>query len=1027
MRPRLHVIALSHLDTQWRWTVRETARRYLPDTVRANEDRFRRFPSYLLSFEGAIRYRLLADCHPDLFAQVRQRVGEGRWFPAGAAWEAFDANLPAPESILRQVLTGTRWFEQRLGTSGRDLFLPDCFGFGWALPTLAAHAGLIGFSTQKLRRGALMRSAFGVPFPLGRWIGPDGSELLAMLDPGEYGAQASHDLATDAAWIARFRELEDDGHPPVLATYQGLGDRGGALPASALAWLERSVASNGPIEVAISPSERVFAELSPGDRERLPVYRGELLLTLHAPGCYTSRGELKAWHRQAERLADVAERAAALAHLRGARPYPGDRLRECWHRILAHQMHDDLTGTSVPAAYRHTAAELALALNELARIAADSVGALGGSRKTGTGSEALLVFNSLPYPREELVPIAWPGNEDAPPRVVDAEGARVPGQWRRSGSGWRGWVLARVPALDIALLRVQGGSGERDEIEREATAPPRSAANGRYRLELDASGDLAALFDQRLDRELLGGPAGLEILANRSTYFPAWEIHYADIARAPRTRVSSVESVRWLEHGPLRAALEVVRTAEGSRFRQVVALASGGGADWVEIEQEIDWRSDAALLKAAFRVPWESPDALYDLGVGAIARPVSSPRLYEVPAQQWAALLDAGGAGLGVLSESKQGWDHPAPDQLRLTLLHTPQVGRRLRYQHRQDFGRHRVRYALAGVAGPSPSADLARLAERFRLPLLPFWAGERGDVRSSHRGALALGSADFELMALKRAEEGDRLVVRLRETAGRSSTARLDLAPGLTLQRRLDGLERPLERDGAAPLEVPGFGLATFEIVAEDEAPACRRTPAVALPHDLRGVTDPGEKGPGFDGRGRAFARQLLPSVLEVEGLTFELPEGARQAANATRCRGQWLEIPAGAASLVLLGASTGGAMGAEFRVGERAVWRRIEDWSKPLGRFQEPYRWPWGYALRAVRSGWLETAPLLFAAAHRHDRRGRVDPCRSAQLFGIELPLEGRATRVQLPRAPRLRLLAATLSAEPWPNARPAVPLFV
>jgi len=1025
-------VALSHLDTQWRWTVRDTARSFLPETVLANERRFARFPGYVLSFEGAFRYRLLADCHPALFAIVRRRVAEGRWFPAGAAWEAFDVNLPSPESILRQILYGRRWFESELGASGRDLFLPDCFGFGWALPTLAVHAGIVGFSTQKLRRGALMRSAHGVPFPFGRWVGPDGSELLAVLDPGEYGAQASSDLAHDPEWQQRFAALAAAGRPALLETYQGLGDRGGALPEATLAWLERALRSDGPLDVRVAPSERIFLDLQPEERARLPEYRGELLLSVHATGCYSSRAQLKRWHRSAERLADLAERAASLARATGRRAYPENRLREAWLRVLAHQMHDDLTGTSIPAAYRHSAQDLALALNELAGIAADSIGSLAGALDTRTEGEPLLVFNPLPYPREELVAVAVAEPVDRPPRVLGPDGREATAQWRRTRDGWEGWILARVPALGIAVYEARLGEGSTAPASSELIAEEHSLANSRYRVALDASGDVAGLHDLRLARELLAGPAGLEILANRSTHFPAWEMQYDDLCRAPRTRVGELERIALTESGPLRISFEVVRRAEGSQFRQLVSLAAGASGDWLEIAQEIDWRSDAALLKAGFRVPWRSPEALYDLGVGAIGRPVNSARLYEVPAQQWAALLDANGQGLGILSQAAQGWDHPAEDRLRLTLLHTPAIGRRLRYQHRQDFARHRFRYALAGVVGPSAPGELARLSERFRLPLTACWATRAAGPLGRSHSLLDAADPGIELMALKGEEAGAGLVARFRETSGRGAALRLRVAATeLHSLRPLDGREQPLGPGRPLGPEVvehslPPFGLATFGVELLPEAPPADSTPLAALPHDLRGITDPGERGGGFDRRGHAFARQLLPRELQVDGLRFELAgDSPAGAPNVTRCRGQRLAVPAGFATLVLLGAAAGGALEVEFRVAGRSIRHCVQDWSLPLGRFDEPRRWPWGYALRKVRPGHLIAAPVLYSSPHRH-RQGRVDPCRPATLFAIALPLDGGEAICELPEAPRLRLVAATLAPRPWPAARPAHPLF-
>ena len=149
--------------------------------------RSRSYPAYRVNFDGAFRYRLLAEHHPDDFAELRRWVDAGRWQVAGATWDAMDVNLPSPESLVRHVLYGRRWFRQHLGRDPRDLFLPDCFGFGAQVPVVAAHCGLVGFATSKLRRFDDVRAAFGVPFPLGWWEGVDGSRLLAALDPGGYG------------------------------------------------------------------------------------------------------------------------------------------------------------------------------------------------------------------------------------------------------------------------------------------------------------------------------------------------------------------------------------------------------------------------------------------------------------------------------------------------------------------------------------------------------------------------------------------------------------------------------------------------------------------------------------------------------------------------------------------------------------------------------------------------------------------------------------------------------------------------
>src|ERR1700721_4838786 len=82
--------------------------------------------------------------------------------------------------------------------------LPECFGFPASLPTILAHAGVKGFSTQKLVWGSsangggpesLENTPEGTPFNVGVWVGPDGETVLAGLNPGAYDGGIETDLS----------------------------------------------------------------------------------------------------------------------------------------------------------------------------------------------------------------------------------------------------------------------------------------------------------------------------------------------------------------------------------------------------------------------------------------------------------------------------------------------------------------------------------------------------------------------------------------------------------------------------------------------------------------------------------------------------------------------------------------------------------------------------------------------------------------------------------------------------------------
>jgi alpha-mannosidase len=64
--------------------------------------------------------------------------------------EEGDPNSASAESIIRQILYGSRYFRREFGTTSAEYMLPDSFGFPASLPSILAHLGLKGFSTQKL-------------------------------------------------------------------------------------------------------------------------------------------------------------------------------------------------------------------------------------------------------------------------------------------------------------------------------------------------------------------------------------------------------------------------------------------------------------------------------------------------------------------------------------------------------------------------------------------------------------------------------------------------------------------------------------------------------------------------------------------------------------------------------------------------------------------------------------------------------------------------------------------------------------
>jgi alpha-mannosidase len=1036
----LYVVATAHLDTQWRWTVRDSIEKFIPATLRDNFALFETYPDYTFSFEGAFRYMLAKEYYPAEYERLKGFIQRGRWKVAGSWVDAVDTNIPSPESLFRQTLYGNGFFRREFGVESRDVYLPDCFGFGFALPTIAVHSGLLGFSTQKLTWG----SSIGVPFDVGMWEGVDGSKVVAALNPGDYAASIYGDLSDDPAVIEAIDRVGKTSGVFADLRYFGTGDVGGAPDARSVDWLEKSLTRNGAVKVKSTASDQLARDLSGTTAStRLPVYRGEMLMTSHGAGCYTSEAAMKRLNRGNERLADAAERAAVAAQWLGGLPYPRQTLRDAWVRFLWHQFHDDLTGTSIPEAYEISWNDEAIAQNRFAGVLSDAVGTVARALDTQVQGVPLVVYNPLSIPRRDVVEADVTFDGDAPRavRVLDGDGGEVPAQVTRAeGRTAHVVFVAPVPPTGFEVFEVRPAAGGVRPTP-DLVIHGRTLENRRYRVEVNEAGDIASIRDKQHDRELLAGPLQLQLLRDQPSKWPAWEVDFADLSDSPRAVVGGPARIRIVETGPARVALEVARETEGSSFVQTVSLAAGGAGDVVELTTEIGWRTKGTLLKAAVPLAAASPNVTYDLGLGTIERGVNTPKLYEVPGQEWAdATAPDGTYGVAVLNDSKYGWDHPDAGTLRLTLLHTPAIRERrwdwVGDQASMDLGHHRVVIGLVGHAGDWREGGVAWQGDRLNQPLRAWQvrhhAGALGRTFSLVQ-VVAAGDAaalpPVAVRALKLAEASDEVVVRMEELLGRPDEAvRLSMASPITAFREINAAEEPLAPadprvhppanldDGALILRFSPYQPRTFAVKLAPP-PTTVSAPVVAsvtLPYNLDGVTAAGASDGDFDGLGHTLAAELLPATIDVGGVPFHTGPVRADRANVVACDGQRVPLPRGRwERLYLLAAAVGGDRSAEFTVGGHGETLWVQDWSEPIGQWDDRLNGGVRHDDPAeIVPAYTKDARLAWLGTHRHDSHGRDEVYTFTNVFLYRIDLPRAADAVVFPDDPDVRVLAATVA---------------
>ena len=394
----------------------------------------------------------------------------------------------------------------------------------------------------------------------------------------------------------------------------------------------------------------------------------------------------------------------------------------------------------------------------------------------------LQLLPRLLEPRVQVVEREERGDRDA-----EAEGRRDQGL--RHAPRDRRRRLELLPAE---------GSAAREGSAPGSEPPPTVLENRHLRVEIDPdTGWIASLFDKDIGAELLVRPAGVPVVIDDPS--DTWS-HGVPSFRNEIGRFEAAGDVRVVERGPVRNVVRS-RSARGpSAVEQDFIL--GADARQLEVRVRIDWHEQWQTLKIAFPLAVGEARVTYEAPYGYTVRPANGE---EEPGQQWvdvSGLTFAEGpqlAGVSLLNDAKYGFDvlgdPPGDDpeqgwrlgrgtELRMTALRSPAYGFHdprvvepdVHYAY-VDQGRQEFRYALVPHAGTWAEAETPRRAWELNVPTLSRLEADHPGDLPARQGFLEVEPASVIASALKEAEDGAGIVLRLYETAGKSTGARVIFA----------------------------------------------------------------------------------------------------------------------------------------------------------------------------------------------------------------------------------------------------------
>lgn len=947
---KAYAVATAHLDTVWRWTLAKTLKEYIPDTLAKNFDLIEKYPNYKFNFEGAYRYELIEELYPKAFEQIKKYVKQNRWCISGTSYESGDVNIPSPEALIRNILYGNNYFNEKFGKTSKDLFLPDCFGFGYAMPAVAEHCGLKGFTTQKLSWG----SAYGVPFNLGILKGVGGSKIFACLNAGSYRYKFSGDIRADLGIINQVADNASKAQLPWANHLYGTGDWGGAPEEESVKALEESISKNeeSDFEVISAHSDQIFKDieaLPKSEKAKLPVWDNELLMTSHGAGCYTSRCMSKRLNRMNELMADVTEKASVFAHALGTVKYPKENIDQAWKRVIKHQFHDDITGTSIMEAINQSWDDYYTSISQFKNEYVSA--GRGVTDRLDTSwidekSAAIVVNNPTQFKRNDIVEAQLHTVVNCKNiAVYNKDGEEVPSQMiYKCGKKIKIVFRAEVEPFGFRTYEVRPAD-KPCSMDTGLRIKNHSLENQKYKIVFNRNGDIAYLYDKKLKKEIIDAPIKMALLHDTgSLAYPSWEIKKEDIDRKPYCYANTPE-FKIVENGAARIMLRVTREAEYSTVIQNISLTAD--SEIVVVDNIVDWKTRRTMLKATFPLAAHNEKATYDLGLGVIERGTNSDNLYEVPAQRWADISDISGKyGISVFSDCKYGWDKPGDNTLRLTCIHTPAGAfTKESRQDMQDLGRNMFSFAIYSHKGTFENG-VQKNSELYAHPLMAIQTDNRKNLQYSDSLSYATVSNESVIVrAIKHSEDGkDDVIIRVNEVNGKSHrNVMIKLFKEIGKAEEVNGVEETIRKinieNGGIKFGIKPFEVKTFRLKYKEAPvlPSKQRFTTMELPFNAKGfTTDEDMRHVILQGSGFSLPYELTKERFDVGGIHFRLYQKPEDKYDVLVCRGQEIAVPPKSTRIFFIAGSTLETQDIRIGVGpKKKISFSIKSISEPVSRW--------------------------------------------------------------------------------------------
>ncbi len=754
---KVKCVGHTHIDMAWLWRLKHThekASRSFSTVLRMME----MFPEYIFLQTQPQLYAYIKEDFPEIYEEIKKRVQEGRWEVDGGMWVEADCNLTSGESLTRQILIGSKFIKDEFGKEVEYLWLPDVFGYSWALPQILKKSGIDMFMTTKISWNQYNR----MPHDTFKWKGIDGSEVLTHFittpepwnEPGSWFYTYNGLLTAKTVKGVWDAYSEKEMNQELLISY-GYGDGGGGVNRDLLERRRRIDKIPGLPSLETSTAGEFFRDLKETVKNTdryVHTWDGELYLEYHR-GTYTSQGYNKRMNRKMELLYRKAEWLTAMHAVQSKKLELAkqEKLTEGWKLILTNQFHDIIPGSSIHEVYEDSRKDYAKVEAIGTEVIHDYF-----QDSLDEAKDVWTVYNDSGWNRDEIVaiPAAKAG------KFVDGDGNVLETQCEKDVTYVQ---VKNVPAMGHRAVFFRG----EDQTGEETSVSPfkvdgRKIETPFYQMIINEQGQIEKLYDKEYGRNVLApNERGnvLQMFEDKPLDNDAWDI---DIYYQQKMR-EVTDLVKWevKECGSLRLVIGLMWKYMNTTIEQDMVLYAADRR--IDFRTKVDFQERQQLLKAAFPVDIRTTYATYDIQYGNVRRPNHwntswDQARFESVGHRFADLSERN-YGVALLNDCKYGYDVKG-NLLRLSLLRSGKQP-----DHIQDVGEHVFTYSLLPHTGDIVSGGVVVSAHALNNPMLIC----EGKEEKTEDTFMTIDNPQVEIDAVKKSEDGKYLVVRFHDYAGSS------------------------------------------------------------------------------------------------------------------------------------------------------------------------------------------------------------------------------------------------------------------